>query len=229
MAISVRSVTTDMVGGASVSVTTPSAQTGDLIVVILSSDFYDTSAFQIDSITPSVTLNAVAGLTVSNSDANIKVWWGVAGSNTTYAVQGSTGHSDEEKAIAVYLLSGADTSSPIDGTNTATFASNGNVTVPAISPSSSNAFMLVHVQQQGAGNDNVYGLPGTLSQQYSDTDGTFSRILGASRQLSASGSTGTFTITQSRTDVKWGLSVFGVKTASGGGGGNSAVAGWFRA
>jgi hypothetical protein len=200
MSITVSSITTHAVGdpSASVSVTTPSASVDDLLLIILSNDFYTLSELALNSITPTATATEITNFAADggSSQPHIKAWWAPVTTAGAATVSAATGHSDEEKALAVYVLSGADTSNPVDdAANSGTVTTSQNPVAPAVSPSTSDALLVCHIQGDSTTFGVTYSAPGSMTPRYNDTDGTFMRIVGATEQLSTSGSTGTRTFT----------------------------------
>lgn len=234
MSITVKSVTTQAVsgGGLTISVTTPAASVGDLLLIILSNDYYLLADMGLNSISPTATSTEITSFAADGgtSQPHIKAWWAPVATAGAATVTATTGHTDEERALAVYILSGADTSSPVDGAaNSGAVTSAQNVVAPAVTPSASTDMLFCHIQTDGAGFGTVYTTPGSMTTQYSVTDGTFMQAIGATEQLVASGSTGTRTFTGNRTNG-WVASSVAIKTASGGGGtANTGVSAWLGA
>lgn len=226
MAIGIRSVTYSSPGtGANpVSVVTsesPSAtQVGDLVVVIHGNDFYALSNMPTPTATGSPTVTAITNgaADAGASEAHVKSYTYVAntaGAQTVSVTE--TGSADEEKCLAVYVLSGADTSTPIDvAGNNATATNEDPWVLSSISPTSSDAFLIAHVNTNAVSNG-VNAVPGSMTERYRETTNT-PKPAGATEQLSASGATGTrsFDAAVSR---PWAGVLIAVKTASAGGGG----------
>lgn len=227
MAITISSVTTNAVGGtgSSISVTTPAASVGDLLIIILSNDYYALSDLALFGTTPSTTATEITNFDDDGGNLNkhVKAWWAPVTTAGAVTVNCDTGHSDEEKTLAVYVLTGADTSNPIDGAaNSGTQASGTSVVAPAVSPSGSNDLLICHLQIDMV----TITPPGTMTNQYNVTDGTFTRSYGATQQLSASGSTGTRTFTSGAT-TSWVASTMAIKASSTGS--PVGVTAWLRA
>jgi hypothetical protein len=211
MAITVNSVTTNLIAAtsSSISVTTPAASVGDLLVIILSNDYYDLADMSLTSITPTATATEMTSFGSdggAGSQPNIKGWWAPVVSAGAVTVIADTGHSDEEKVLAVYLLSGADTTSPVDdSTSIGAIASGTDLSAPSVSPATATALLICHLQTDGitAAPGSTLTPPGTMSNAYNLTDGTFMRAIGASQLLSASGATGTRTWTGTRAGVNY--------------------------
>ncbi len=223
MAIVVKSVTTNAASGtgSSISITTPAASVGDLLIIILSNDYYNFSELTLTSISPTATATEVTGFgdDGGTNTAHFRAWWASVATAGAATVQCDTGHADEEKTLAVYVLSGADTSSPIDdAANVGTVqAAQQNPVAPSVSPATSNAFLLNHISSDGnsAGASSTLTAPGSSSNTYNITDpSSFMRSAGGSEQLSASGATGTRTWTGTRTDANWIAATMAIKTGA---------------
>lgn len=217
MSITIKSVTTQTVAGtgASVTVTTPTASVGDLLLIILSNDYYLLSDMSLTSITPTATSTEITNFDCAGgtNKPNIKAWWAPVTTAGAATVVASTGHPDEEKAMAVYVLSGVDTANPIDAAaNSGAMTTAQNPVAPTVSPTNATDLLICHVQTDGTGNSVTFTAPGSMTSQYNVTDGTFMRTLGATQQLSASGSTGTRTWTASAS-CGWVASSVAIKAA----------------
>ena len=225
MTTAIRSVTSNTNNGSSptVAVTTsesPSAtQVGDLVVVIHCNDFYALSNMPTPTATGSPTLTAITnGAADGGTDlAHVKSYTYVAntaGAQTISVTE--TGSANEEKAIIAYVLAGADTSTPIDVAGNDTSAvEQSNWVLSAVSPTSSDAFLIGHCNSGGPGaTANGHGSPGSMTERY-DSGDTRPNIVGATEQLSASGSTGTRTFTAGTADRPWGGVLIAIRTASG--------------
>lgn len=222
MAISVKSVTTNAIsnGGTSISVTTPSASVGDLLIIILSNDYYNFSELTLTSITPTATATEITafGDDGGTNSAHFKAWWAPVTTAGAATVQADTAHADEEKTLVVYVLSGADTSSPIDAAaSSGTTQTVQNPAAPSISPTTSDALLINHISSDSSTTaaTSTVTPPGSASNTYSFTDPSiFMRSAGGSEQLSASGATGTRTWTGTRSDTNWIMGSMAIKTAA---------------
>lgn len=229
MAIAIRGTTpaTATATTASVSVTLTGSrqpQTGDLLLIIHGNNYYQLS--NMPSVTVGGSTTGVTAITGTGFPADggnlfghIKAYTYVAAStgDLTVAVT-ETGSADEEKTLAVYVLSGADTANPIDaaaGSFESASASTSHV-APSVSPSSSDAFLVCHVNDAGGANSGASTPPPGMTEAYDTNFDTFYSCSGAYLQLSASGATGTKTFTESA-NVFYVSASFAVKTASGGG------------
>lgn len=189
---------------------------GDVLIIIHGNDFYALSAMA----TPTVGGSSTGVTVITNGTADngtdqghCKSYSYVVGAtgDLTVAVD-ETGSADEEKVLIVYVLSGADIGTPIDiaGVTLGTTPSTSHV-APTISPTSSDAFLICHVNT-GPSSGGAYTPPGGMSSQY-DIDGGAMRAAGATLQLVASGATGTKTFTTGNVTYV-GLSI-AVMTAAG--------------
>lgn len=223
MAIAISSITsgTDTGGSATVSVTTSESPTttkiGDLVVVVNANDFYALSNMGTPTATGTPTMNAITGATGDggSNEAHIKAWWYVAntaGAQTISATE--SGAHDEEKSITAYVLTGADTSTPIDAaaSNTSTTTIATSQVAPAVSPATSNAFLICQITSGGGAATASYTTPSPLTEQFEIHAGSISGV-GATNQLSASGSTGTFTFTAA-TSTAYSSCSIAIKTAT---------------
>lgn len=223
MAIAVRSVTvgTDDGTNATVSATTPSStQVGDLLVISHSNDFYALTNMPTPTCTGSPTLTAITNGTADGgtNEGHIKTYTAVAntaGANTVTVTE--TGTHDEEKAMVVYVLTGADTTTPIDtAANLNGTPANDNQNCPSVTTSTSDAF-LICFNNSGPSSNSAYGSPGSMTEQYEIHVGGMSGV-GATEQLAASGATGvrTFTCVPGN-NILWVAVTVAIRTASGGG------------
>jgi hypothetical protein len=221
VAIAKKSVTNGTNTGttATVSVTTsetPSATAvGDLVLVFHSNDFYTTTTMGTPTATGSPTLFAITGGSADGGAnlGHINGWWYVAntaGAQTISVTE--TGTHDEEKALTVYVLSGADTTTPIDNaTNTSGTTSTSDV-APSASPSTADAFVIAATVSGGGSASTGYTTPGPLTEDIDFTVGGLSGVFG-SAQLSAAGATGTYTFTAS-TSIPWSAVTVTIRTGT---------------
>jgi hypothetical protein len=223
VAIAISSITsgTDTGASATVSVTTSESPTttkvGDLVVVVYANDFYALSNMGTPSATGTPTMNAIAGATGDggSNEAHIKAWWYVAntaGAQTVSATE--SGAHDEEKSITAYVLTGADTTTPVDAAagNTSTTTITTSQVAPAVSPTTTNAFLICQITAGGGAAAASYTTPSPLTEQFEIHAGSISGV-GATNQLSASGSTGTFTFTAASSTAYSSCSI-AIKTAT---------------
>jgi hypothetical protein len=190
-------------------------QAGDVLVIIHCNDFYALSNIP----TPTVGGSSTGVVAVTNGAADggtdlahIKSFTYVAAStgDLTVAVD-ETGSADEEKALIVYVLSGVDTTTPIDIAGNSSGTASTSHICPDISPTSSDAFLICHVNTGGPSGNITYTAPGGMTDQYDINIGAVMALGGATQQLSASGATGTRTFTGSGSAPYGSLSI-AVKT-----------------
>ena len=171
-------------------------QTDDVLIIIHCNDFYALSNMP----TPTVGGSSSGVTTIVNADAgtdsaHIKSWYYVVGStgDLTVAVD-ETGAGDEEKGLAVYVLDGVDTATPIDTSGSAINTGGTTHIAPSVSPTSSDAFLICHASVGGGAGPASYTSPGGMTEAY-DVAITAFCMTGATQQLAASGATGTRTFT----------------------------------
>lgn len=226
MAVAIRGTTpataTDNGGSATVAVTatgTRQPQAGDVLVILHCNDFYALSAMPtptVDGSTTGVTAITGGSVDAGTDEAHIKAYYWINASTGDRAVSVTeTGAHDEEKGLAVWVLSGADTGTPIDGSAVGTVDAVGSSSwvLTAASPSSSNAFLISHVNTGGGGSaGGSVTPPGSMAEAFDVNVGGLT-MEGASQQLSASGSTGTRTFTPAAPGHFAGI-LISVKTAT---------------
>lgn len=220
MAIGIRTVATgtDTGSTASVSATTTGTTpvTGDLALVLYRNDYYTLATMGTPS-GGSITWNAITGATADGGTnlAHLKAWWGVVASTAHFTVTATeTGAHDEEKALDIWVLSGADTTTPIDASAGSSGASTTSQDAPTVSPSTADAFLIVTVGSGGGSAAASYTHPAGTTEQYEIHVGGLSGSV-AYQQLSASGATGVRNFTAS-TAVPFAACSIAIKTASAG-------------
>lgn len=184
----------------------------DVLVIIHFNDFYDLANMATPTVggsTSGVTAITNGTYDRGSSQTHGKSYTYVVGSTGDLTVSATeTGSADEEKALAVYVLSGVDTSTPIDAADNAISSiDDTSPDCPSVSPTSSDAFLICHVSEFGDAGS--YTPPGGMTEQYDD-GGSLS-FTGATQQLSASGATGTKTFTSANSQG-WGCLSIAVKT-----------------
>lgn len=187
---------------------------GDVLVIIHFNDFYDLT----NMATPTVGGSSSGVTAITNgtydrgaSQTHGKSYTFVVGSTGDLTVAATeTGSADEEKGLAVYVLSGADTGTPIDtAANSTSVTDDTSPDAPSVSPASTDAFLICHVSEFG--DAGAYTPPGGMTEQY---DAVFNGALshtGATEQLAASGATGTKTFASTNSQG-WGCLSIAVKT-----------------
>lgn len=218
MTIGVRTVAvgTDNGGSATVSATsdgTPVA--GDLAIIIHGNDFYALTNMPTPTPTNMGALTAIVSADAGTNLAHIKAYWAVVTANgAVTASVTETGSHDEEKRMTVVVLSGADTTNPVDGTPTS--ASGGSSTshvAPATSPVATDSFLICDTNSGGGAASASYTPPAGMTEQVEQHVGGLSSTT-ATKQLTASGSTGTQTFAAASA-VPWAAISMAIKTASG--------------
>lgn len=202
MAIAIRGTTpttTIQSGTNPISVTltgTKQPQAGDVLLIIVGNNFYALSNITTPTVGGSTT-GVVASVTADagTNSAHMKSYTYVVGSTGDLTVQETeTGTTDEEKSLIVYVLSGVDISTPIDDAQSATGASSSTQTAPAVSPTTTDAFLICEVNT-GASGGNTYTPPSGMTEDCDLSLVGLYQASSASLQLSASGSTGTKSFT----------------------------------
>lgn len=202
-------------------------QAGDLLVIFHGNDFYALSNMPTPTVggsTSGVTAVTNGSADAGNPDAHVKAYTYAVGSTGDLIVAVTeTGSGDEEKVLVVYVLSGADIVTPIDGgsSGAAGTASAGSGTaslvMTGVTPSGSDAFLIAHLNSGGGSAAGTpYTPPGTMAEQYDTSTGGVS-YWGGTQQLAVSGATGTRTVTGSGSTT-WAGVLLAVQTAGAGGG-----------
>lgn len=191
---------------------TQQPQSGDVLIIIHGNDYYDITNLVTPTVGGSTSgVTAITGATVDAGSltSHAKCWYYIVGSTGDLTVsETETGAGDEEKLLVTYVLSGADTSTVIDvagGTFSATTTT--SPVAPAVSPTSSNAFLICHTHPIGSP-AGPYSPPSGMTESYDTTDGVPNiSLAGATQQLSASGTTGTKTFTSTGSRGYIGISI----------------------
>jgi hypothetical protein len=219
---SISSVTsnTNNGGSATISVTTSESpattQVGDLVIVVHGNNFYALSNMPTPTATGSPTLLNIVDADGGTNFGHLRCWWYVANTSGAQTVSVTeTGAHDEEKSMAVYVLSGADTSSPVDGTASNFDSGTGSAPVcSSISPATATALAFNAINNGGPTAPTSYTPPGAVTEQYDVGVGGL-RAAGGTDQLSASGPTGAFNWTTVGPDRPWASVTFAIKSATG--------------
>jgi hypothetical protein len=205
VAIAIRGTTplvvTSATGAATISgslTSTRQPQSGDVLIIIHGNDWSDLANMPTPTVGGSTT--GVTSLTTADGGTNlahVKAWRYTVGSTGDLTVSiTETGLADEEKCLIVYVLSGADTTTVVDGTPAgSTGAATTSPAAPAVTTSTSNAFLICHTNTGGGAGVTSYTPPSGMTEQYDSNVGSAMGCTGATLQLSASGSTGTKTFT----------------------------------
>lgn len=228
MSIAIRGTTpavaTSLVATVSVTLNgTRQPQAGDLLVIIHANDFYALSNMP----TPTVGGSSTGVTAITNGTADGGASQGHVKSYT-YAVSSTgdvtvsvteTSTGDENKVLVAYVLSGADTASPISGgssgaATTLDVNSQASHVLTGVSPAEADAFLIGHDSSNGSSTAS-YTTPAT--EAYDGNTGSGMSYCGWTEQLSASGATGTRTVTPASSCPFFGL-VVTIKTGAGGAG-----------
>lgn len=225
MAIAIRGTTpataTDTATTVSLTLTgARQPQTNDVLLIIHGNNYFQLSNMPTPTVGGSTTgVTAVTGGSADGGNlfGHIKTYTYVVGStgDLTVAVT-ETGLADEEKCLVVYVLSGVDTASPVDvaaGAFESTTAGTSHV-APSVSPASSNAYLICHVNDANGANSGASTPPSGMAESYDVNFDAFYSYAGAVLQLVASGATGTKTFTETG-NAYWAAVSIAMKTAGG--------------
>lgn len=219
MAISIRSLTVATATSATITVVTsesPAAtQVGDVVIVIHGNDFYTAATMGTPSATGAPTMNAIADAVADGgvNNAHVRAYWYIANTPGAQTIQVTeTGSADEDKVLVAYVLAGADSTNPIDDAANTAAASATNQPAPAVSPVSSDAFVIIHNNSGTGAAAASYASPGDVTEQYEHHAGGMSGV-GATKQLAAPGNTGTFLFVAS-SSVAWAAVTLAILTAT---------------
>ncbi len=217
MAITIRSVTETIATTNPIQHTTPSgaseAQAGDLAVVIHGNDFYTAATMGTPTAAGTPTMHAIPGAVADGglNHAHVRAYWyevNQTGAQTVSVTEG--GEALEDKSLAVHILSGADTGDPVDDASNTTSASVSPHVITGVSPSTADALVIIHDNSGGGASVAEYASPGDVVERYDHRVGGLSMV-GATKQLAASGATGTFTFTP-QASVEFGAVVIAIRT-----------------
>jgi hypothetical protein len=209
----IREVVHTATSGVNCTVTTGAGTAvDDILICFAGSDFYDAATFGAPTGTAGAwtQIATTADLGVNNS--HLKVWWRkvtVGGAQTVTV----SPHPDEDNWNTTYVITGADTTSPIDDAVSAATdpGASANHVCPAVSPTTSDALLLTGLYTQVFSLTN-YTAPGGVTKQNEDDNS--STGASGSKVLSASGSTGTFTWVADIVNCKFVACTVAVKGAS---------------
>jgi hypothetical protein len=198
---------------------TKQPQAGDVLLIIHGNNFYTAAAMPTPTVGGSTT--GVTAVTNGSADAgtnlaHIKSYTYVVGSTGDLTVSVTeTGLGDEEKSLDVYVLSGVDTSTPVDIAATATGTTATSQVAPSVTPTSATPYLICHVNTGGAGVSSTYTPPGSMTETYDTVVAATYEATGAVQQLGGPGATGTRTFTATGSNPYAALSV-ALTTASAG-------------
>ncbi|HEX5525152.1 MAG TPA: hypothetical protein VFX53_17035 [Pedococcus sp.] len=218
MAVGIRTTQTNTNNGGSptTSVTTDaSPQVGDVAIAIHANDYYPATNMPAPTGGPGGWAEVVAARAdAGDTGAHIKIWWAVVASAGAMTVSVTeTGDANEEKCLAVWVLSGVDTTTPVDAAASGTGTGTANV-APSCSPTGTDSFLICAIESGGGASTASFTTPGTMTERYELHVGGLSHVA-ASQQLSGSGATGTRTFTAA-SSIPYAASSLAVKAAAGG-------------
>lgn len=220
MAIALKSKASGVTAGTGATVNVTTAETiatavGDIVVVLFGDDFYAITDMGTPTATGSPTLTSITTVDGGTNTTHVKGYWYQANTAGAQTISATAAHTDEDKILLALVFSGVDTTTPIDGTPTTTVGSASSTNVaPAVSPAGSNSYFVTCVANAVG---KSYTTPAPLTEQIEAVATGFLDMVVGTEQLSASGSTGTFSFTPSGSCAYVAMS-FTLKTASGGGG-----------
>jgi hypothetical protein len=228
VAIAIRNWVLGLNNGSSPTVTADTAsgtgstpQAGDLAVVVYGNNYYAFTDMGTPSGGPTWTAITNGSADAGNLLAHIRSYTGTVASSANFSVSATeTGSADEEKYMLILVLSGADTSTPIDGGSNGAVGSFGSSTdvqvVSAVTPTGTDAWLLSLVSSGGGSAAATYTHPSGMTELTEIHQGGLSGTV-SYQQLAASGSTGTRTHTaDGGTAVPWAGLNIAIKTASAG-------------
>lgn len=178
---------------------TRSPVAGDLLVMIHCNDFYLLSNMPTPTVGGSSTgVTAVTGATADGGSnlGHAKVWtYPVPTSGDLAVAVTETGTGDEEKALVVYVLSGADTTTQIDVSGNATYGTSASHALTNVSPTSSDGYLIAHDNSGGGVNVTSYTPPSGMTETYDLSVAAGMGTTGAIEQLVSSGAIGSLSFT----------------------------------
>ena len=220
MPITIKSLTTGINNGSSatVSVTTsesPAATAvGDFVLLVHMNDFYTLANMVAPTTTGSPTITSIRDVDGGTNLAHIKSWWYQANTGGAQTAQTTeTGSHDEEKSLTALVLGGVDlTGNPIDDSSGVTGTSDPQ-DASAVSPTNTDSFVVICNTSGGGANAGGYTVGSGATEQAEISNGGQSGVI-ATKQLSASGSTGTFSVDVG-TATPFASITIAIKTSSG--------------
>jgi len=201
-------------------------QAGDLLIILHGNDYYQLT----DMPTPTVGGSATGVTSIVDADgtnlfAHVRSYYYVvtAAGDLTVAVDETAPAGGENKCLAIYVLYGADTSNPIDASGSGTDTTNlvSTMVLPSVSPSSSDAYLICHLNNgNGAFTDHWTPPAGAYTEDYDAHDSGMG-YTGGHEQLTSSGATGTRSFISlagsNNPDARtWAGVIIAVRTAPGG-------------
>lgn len=194
-------------------------QAGDLLVFFHWNDYYALSNMPTPTVGGSSTgvTAFVGGVGDAGSpNAHTKAYWYAVTSTGDVAVSVTeTGSADEEKALTIYVLSGADTIAPDRGASSGFSATSvSSLPLGSITAPDADDFLIAHLNSGGGSSAGTpYTTPGSMTEMYDTAFGGVSYV-GATEQLSSAGATGTRTWTGTG-NTSWSGVMVAVGAASG--------------
>jgi len=218
MAVGIRTVATGTNDGSSATVSATTNTTpvsGDLVIAISHSNYYALSNMGAPSGGPSTWTEITDAQADGGTNlAHIRVYRGVLGASGAFTTSCTyTGSTDNEKGLALIVLSGADTTTPVDVAAGASGVSSTSNVAPSVSPTTTDAFLICATNSGGGSSTTSYDPPTGMIERYDTGVGGIS-LSGATLQLSASGATGTKTFTPANS-IPWAATSVAIRTASG--------------
>jgi hypothetical protein len=169
---------------------------GDVLLIIHANDFYALS----NMVTPTVNGSTTGVTAVTNGAADggtngahaIAYTFNVSSTGDVTIAANETGTADEEKALICYVLTGVDTTTPVDVAGNAVNTGGTTHNCPSVDPTSSDAFLICHTSTGGGAAAASYTHPSGMTESYDTVSGGMS-MAGAILQLSTGDATGTKT------------------------------------
>ncbi|HEX6970006.1 MAG TPA: hypothetical protein VF174_14525 [Micromonosporaceae bacterium] len=193
-------------------------QAGDLLLIFHGNDFYGLANMPTPTVGGTTTgVTAVTTADAGSNSAHVKAYTYQVSSTEDLTVSVTeTGSGDEDKVLVVYVLSGANLDDPVDDAAGAASASaQTSQPAPSVTPDSEDALLVVHNNSGGGASTASYTPPASpYTELYDGRAGGIS-YTGGVEQLSASGATGTRTITAA-TSVPWAAITVAIRAAGAG-------------
>jgi hypothetical protein len=190
-------------------------QAGDLLLIFHGNDFYGLANMPTPTVGGTTTgVTAVTTADAGSNSAHVKAYtYQVSSSGDLTVSVTETGSGDEDKVLVVYVLSGANLDDPVDDAAGAASASaQTSQPAPSVTPDSEDALLVVHNNSGGGASTASYTPPASpYTELYDGRAGGIS-YTGGVEQLSASGATGTRTITAA-TSVPWAAITVAIRAA----------------
>lgn len=218
MAIGLRTSALSVDNGASATVSVTSDGTpvaGDVCLIFHGNDFYTVATMPPPTGTNLGTITQVTGATADGgtNGAHIKTYVAVVQANgVVTASVTETGAHDEDKSIAVVVLSGADAVTPIDDSAGNAGGGTSPHPAPSVSPGTATAYLVCVDHSGGGAATTGYTPPTGMTEIYDLKQGGLSTTA-AVQQLAALGPTGVKNFTPASA-VPFGTVSVAVRTAT---------------